>query len=570
MPDDMSHRLRALGSSAIARARCLLSDHRKSGHALVAEALSRCGIRRVFGIPGTPVDALFSECAARGIRLIGTRHQQAAGLMAAAADYVAGRLESAVIVSAGPAVTNVATALLVARDNGWPMIVLGGRRALDAEGIGYFQELDAVSALSPITKHARTARSTGGLMPLLFDACARATGDRPGPVYLDLPEDVLMASATPDPTPGPSQKPPVEPGHAVIAQTLGLIAGARRPLLVLGEGLRWSLPDSALRRIVDCCGMPFITSPMGRGLLPDDHPLCANDIRRAIQARADTVLMAGAWFDWRFRFGAELATGARIIHADCDPGTIGKNVSLAAGCACDPGIFLSRLAAAIDDASAADSRERGSDWRTWISDEVASSRAQRNTWLHRDSVPASPQRLFREIRDFLPEDAIVTMEGNVSLTVAQRVLSARRPASWLDPGWNGCMGAALPFAMGAKLASPGRMTVALCSDMGFALHAIEFETAVRHRIPVIAVIANNDGNTGALRQEGHLPGHREKFSQFLPGLRYDLLVKPLGAHAEWVTEPAEIRPALGRAVASGLPACVNVATDPRAEGPGPW
>ncbi|MCC6355068.1 MAG: thiamine pyrophosphate-binding protein [Verrucomicrobiae bacterium] len=568
LPTDTIQRLRALDPDAIGRARRLVAARRLSGHALVAEALRRCGIRRVFGIPGTPVDPLFAECAGRGMRLIGARHQQAAGLMAAAANYVAGRAESAVIISAGPAVTNVATALLVARENGWPLIALGGRRALAPTGVGHFQDLDAIPLLSTITKEARVARSTADLTPMIFHAFATASKGRPGPVYLDLPEDVLIGSASADSAPAPQAPPRDEPNPATIGRAAALLASSDRPLLILGEELRWFPADTALERLVGRCGIPFITSPMGRGLLPDDHPLCANDIRHEIQARADTVIMAGAWFDWRFRFGCELAPGARVIHAHSEPSTIGKNIHLAAGCACDPGAFLSRLADAFDGADAC--HRRCSPWREAIAQGLASSRRRREAWLHHESSPMSPQCLFREIRDSLPADAIVTVEGNVSLACAQRILIARRPASCLDPGQHGCMGTALPFAMGAKLALPERPVIALCSDMGFALNAVEFETAVRHRIPVVAVIANNDGNTGALRQQRHLPGHPEKFSQYLPGLRYDRFVETLGAHAAWITRATDVRPALLAALDSGLPACINVAVDPCADGPGPW
>ena len=153
---------------------------------------------------------------------------------------------------------------------------------------------------------------------------------------------------------------------------------------------------------------------------------------------------------------------------------------------------------------------------------------------------------------------MVVLDGGITLSTGQAVLSAQTPGGWLDPGWSGCMGSGIPFGLGAKLASPERLVVVICGDFAFGLSTMELETAVRHQIPIIVVIANNDGISGATRQQQFLADHPERFSQFLPTLRYERIMDVFGGHAEWVTEAGDIRPALERAVASGRPACVNV------------
>ena len=550
----LAERLKALPPEKLARLKKRTVSGLASGNALVAEALRRCGIKRVFGIAGTPVDRIFSECVARGIRLIGTRHQQAAVLAAAAGNYVAGRLESVVVVSAGPAVTNTLTGILVARDNGWPVLVMGGRRAVNQEGMGCFQEFDALPIFSPVTRWAATPRETCQVMDHIFQGFAEALTARPGPVYLDLPEDVLEGSAQLSARSGPTLPPPVEIEPVKVESAARLILEARRPLLIVGDGLRWSLNAEALLRLVESHGLPFITTSLGRGYLPDDHPLCANEARRWIEGQADVVIMAGAWFDWRFRFGAELAPGARVIHVDAEAATVGKNVSPTVGVVCDAGRFLAQLADALGALPS-----------------PGDSRRVLEPWLRRESRPLSPQQLFRAIRDFLPADAVVAVEGNVSLSAAQKILVVRQPASLLDPGWNGIIGGGIPFALGAKLACPERLVMALCSDTGFGISALDLETAVRHGIPIIVVIANNDGNTGAQRQKNFFPpGYTEKFTEYLPELRYERIMELFGGHAEWVTEPGELRPALERAVTSGRSACINVSVDPNASHPGFW
>ncbi|HET6514325.1 MAG TPA: thiamine pyrophosphate-binding protein [Thermodesulfovibrionales bacterium] len=567
---DLRSRLRALTTEERADLSRCLSAAKTSGHSLVAEALQRCSVKHVLGITGTPVDAIFPECAARGIRPIGTRHQQAAVLMAAAGNYIAGRLESVVVVSAGPAVTNALTGLLVARDNGWPVIVMGGRRPLHREGIGYFQELDALPIFRSLTKRTVKVEGTSEIMSAVVQAYEIASSGRPGPVYLDLPEDVLFGTATVDHSLSPTILPWREEAGDAVVEATRLLTAAARPLLILGEGIRWSFSRSSLQCMVEQSGLPFITTPMARGFLPDDHPHCANEVRRWVQSQADVILMAGASFDWRFRFGGELAPGVRIIHVDTDPGMLGKNVKAVLTVSADSGRFLVQLQRALahQDPTKA---TRLNPWHEMVNAMCNERRRARLAWLSEESEPMLPQQLFVAIRDFLPTDAVVVLDGSITLSTGQKVLSVKAPCSWLDPGWNGCMGSGIPFGMGAKLAAPERMVVVICGDYGFGLSAIDLETAVRHRIPVIVVIANNSGITGSLRQKGTFPpDYPELFSRFQPNLRYERIMEVFGGYGEFVAEAAEIRPALERAAASGQPSCINVSVDPDAPSPGVW
>ena len=542
-----------------------------AGHAILADALEKCSIKRVYGVSGTPVDRIFAECAARGIRPIATSNQQCAVLMVGAGNYVAGRLEAVVVVSAGPAVTNTLTGIHVARENGWPVIVLGGRRALHKEGIGYFQELDAVPVLAPFTKMAATVRETSEIIHIVFEAFVIAQAGRRGPVYVDLPEDVLEGYSAESRVSFPKLRSPPQIDLGAVQEAAMLLAEAKRPLLILGEDIRWSADAEPLRKLVEDFGIPFVTSPMGRGCLPDNHSLCVNVVRRWCQGQADVIVMAGAWFDWRFRFGTELASDARVIHADADATTLGKNVASSVSILGEPGEFLTRLATALGSEMRREREYRYSAWHEWLVQERAESCISSERWLRRESQPLLPQQLYLALRDFLPENSIVAVEGNICLAAAQKVLQAHRPASWLDPGRNGIIGASIAFAMGAKLAQPERPVFALCSDTGFGMSAMELEAAVRHRIPIIVVIANNDGNGGAVRQKNFFPAdYFERFSKFLPELRYEQIMAMFGGHAEYITEVAQIRPALQRAVASGIPSCLNVRVDPHAPHSGFW
>jgi thiamine pyrophosphate-dependent acetolactate synthase large subunit-like protein len=286
--------------------------------------------------------------------------------------------------------------------------------------------------------------------------------------------------------------------------------------------------------------------------------------------QADVILMAGASFDWRFRFGGELAPGGRIIHVDTDPTMLGKNVNAVLTVCADSGRFLTQLHEVLRHQDP--TRAVGlSSWHEMVNANCDEKQHARLAWLSEKSQPMRPQQLFVAIRDFLPADAVVVLDGNITLSTGQILLSAQSPCCWLDPGWNGCMGSGIPFGMGAKLAAPERPVVVICGDFGFGLSAMDLETAVRHRIPLIVVIANNDGITGALRQKKTFsPDYPELFSRFQPRLRYEKIMEVFGGHWEFVEKAADLAPALERAAASGLPSCINVSIDPDSPSPGVW
>ncbi len=563
--------LRTLSADQRERLGRRLHAPRETGYVLLAEALRRCGLKRVLGVSGVPVDEVFAQCARRGIRPIGMRHQQAAALAAAAGNYIAGQLESAVVISAGPAVTNALTGVLTARDNGWPLLVIGGRYPVQAEGTGYFQELDAVPIYRPVTKWAATVPATSALLDIVLQAYEVACQGRPGPVYLDLPQDILRGSAAISGKTAPELENRLDAHANEVDKVAELVREAKRPLLVLGDSIRWSYHRASLNQLVNDFCIPFITTPLGRGLLPDSHPLCQNAVRRWVHSQADLVVMAGAWFDWRFRFGAELQPTTKIVHVDIDPATLGRNVRDALAVHADAGRFLAQLTQAMAESRPSRTPAKLDAWHQQL--QIARQKHEHShaRWLALESRPMLPQQLFRALAEALPLDTLSVLDGSVCLSTGQMVLSAEREWSWLDPGWSGCMGAGIPFGIGAKLAAPDRPVLVACGDFAFGLSAMELETAVRHAIPIIVVVANNDGITGTTRQSKYFPAnYPELFSQFLPAVRYERLMEVFGGYAAWVEEPRDIRPALERALQSNRPACLNVRVKPDAPHPGFW
>lgn len=563
----LANQIAALPAEKRTRLQEKLEKEAIDGHTSVARSLKALGVTHLYCISGTPVRETIAGCVKVGIRPIGVRHQQAGVMMATAQNYLTGRLTAAVLLSAGPAVTNAATGILVARDNCWPAVVLGGRRPLSMQGMGSFQELDGVSLYQSITKWSAVVESTSSIPGYLGSAFKAAISGRPGPVYLDLPEDVLtgiVPSYTP-PSVEISKAPP--PNNDAIACAAEILDRAARPAVIIGKGVRWFEAYKNLACLVDDFGIPFMTSPMGRGYLPDDHPLCYNAARGLLQSKADAVLLVGARLDWTFRFGTEFAPGAQIIQIEIHEEEIGVNVAPAVGIVGDAGQILSQLLAHLARKRDGNRRERRSSWYAVLNEARKKQLLRLSVLMNSDSIPMSPYRMLKEVGDFLPRDAICILDGNVFMAAAQQVLPSYVPASRFTAGTNGCMGIGIPFGIAAKLSRPERLVMVICGDTAFGFNAMEMETAVRHGIPVIVVVVNNEGNSGALMQKAFYPPHYERVTMFQPDIHYEAIVRAFGGHAEFVEHPEELRPALERSVMSGIPACINVKVDPDAPYP---
>ncbi len=566
-PGALAERIASLSPAKRRLLRQRITPRPRSGNDVLAEQLAALGISHVYTITGVPIDRALARCAARGIRLIGVRDQRSAALMAVAQNYQAGRLVASVMVSAGPAVTNMATAIHTAQANCWPLLVIGGCSASELRGMGEFQELDGAALFVSIAKSSARVPSLAVLPGMLAQACATAISGRPGPVYLDVPADILESAA--DDAVVMAQAPvccPPLPDPAAVRRAAELLAAAKRPLMVIGKGVRWSEPHAELARLADVIGIPFVASPMGRGFLPDTHPRCLNALRSHALGEADVVLLLGARLDWTFRFGSELSPHARLIQVDIDAQEIGRNVAAAVGIVADVRETLRRLLAQLEGL-----RADGPD-PDWIA-ELQRRRDERQRQLvaaaAQSQDPLSPHALVAEIGKVLPEDAICILDGATILAAGQQLLPALTPVSRYTPGSNGCLGIGIPFAIGARLQEPQRLVVAVCGDLAAGFSLMELETAARYGLPVIVVIANNQGPFGRNKQRRfYPPDHPDRVAAYLPEIRYDQICAALGGHGEFVDSREQFRGAWQRALASGKPACINVIVDPYAPYPG--
>jgi thiamine pyrophosphate-dependent acetolactate synthase large subunit-like protein len=543
------------------------SDQTVSGHELIALSLKKLGVTHIYCVTGIPVHGTLAACSKTGIRIMGVRHQQAAVMMALAQNYVEGRMIAIAIFSPGPAITNAITGILIAKDNCWPILVLGGATPLSMKDMGCFQEFNAVQVMQPVTKWSALISVVEDIPEALENAFKICTSGRFGPVYLEIPEDVLTAKGprlTFDSVLMCKEEMPCVNLDAIRAAGEVLLS-AKRPLIIIGKSIRWTNAREEIRLLIEKYKIPFITSPMGQGYLPDDHIYCFNTDRSYIQQCADVVMIVGARLNWTFRYGSELNSQAKIIQFDADEKELGKNISPLIALSGDIKYILKEFLVRINQIQNQYSQEAPLD--SWFGG-LAIRRVGRLAKLQQEGIesltPMSPLTLMKKLRDSLPKDTIYILDGNVCMGAAQKLIPSYFPASRLTAGTNGCMGGGVPFGIGAKLSQPNKPTVVISGDFAFGLNGMKMETAVRYNVPVIVILVNNSGATGALIQNAYYPKDHESVSLFNQDIRYDLMVKAFGGHGEYVRDPDEIVPAIKRSIASDKASLINVMVDPDA------
>lgn len=531
---------------------------RHGGH-LLAAVLAREGVRHVFTLSGGHIAPIYDGCLDEGIRVVDFRHEQSAAHAADGWARVTGR-PGVAAVTAGPGVTDAVTGVANGLYAGSPFVVLAGKSPLAELGMGSLQEMDHVELLRPVTKWARTCWDTRRLGEHAAEAFRHATSGRMGPVFLDVPLDVL-ADVWPAGVDVPQgyrteARPLGDPDH--VRRAVRLLREAEHPVVFAGSGVRWSGAHRELAALAEALKAPVFLNSLGRGCLPPDHAFFFSAARRFALGKADVVLALGVDWDFRLGFGRRhLAEGVRVIQVDVDARHIGRNRPVEVGIVGDPGRVMEQLLA--EGVGVA----REPPWTEEVRDEERRRLAEAAAGMESDAVPIHPQRLAREIRDFLDPDAVVVGDGGDIVGISASIVHPRGPGQWLDPGPFGCLGVGPGFAIAAKLARPDAQVLVIYGDGSFGLNAMEYESAVRQGIPFVGVIGN-DGAWGQIRvaQEALYGEGRAPASVLSAEVGYERMVEALGGYGERVTEPREIRPALERAFAAGVPACLNVIVDP--------
>jgi acetolactate synthase-1/2/3 large subunit len=515
----------------------------------------------MFYLMGGPMLETEAACIKLGIRAIDTRHEQAAALAAHAWTRVTRRPGVAMGCS-GPGAINLATGVANAFTDCAPLIAIGGSSPRVYLGMEAFQEIDQVALMKPITKWTERIYDARRIPDVVDTAFRQATSGRPGPVYIDMPGDILGEKIEEEQLhyPGPWKPAPRSLGDpGAVREAVALLAKAERPVIIAGSGVWWSDGAAALRAFVEATGIPFYTTPISRGLIPEDHELAFLNARSKAFTEADVVLAVGTRFNWVIQFGRppRFAADLKVIHVDINPAQLGHNRSVDVPIAGDARAVLDQLRA---EAEGKISPKRYAAWTGKLRTLDAEKGAEQDKAMSREETPIHPLRLCKEIRDFMRRDSILVVDGQEILNFGRQAIPTYVAGHRLNSGAFGTMGVGLPFGVGAKVAKPDAQVLVLHGDGSYGINAMEIDTAVRHKIPVVVVISNNGGWTADAPWTRPLP----KPGRNLGHTRYDRVAQELGAHGEYVEKPHDIRPALERAFASGKPAVVNVITDSKA------
>ncbi|RJP94837.1 MAG: thiamine pyrophosphate-binding protein [Desulfobacteraceae bacterium] len=539
-----------------------------SGGHLVAKYLKeveRVGI--VFTISGGHIENILDGLTQYQIRTIDVRHEQAAAMMAHAYS-IYNNMPGVCLVTAGPGFTNALTGIANAYLDNVALVVLCGRHPLRDDLTGALQEMNQIDMVKPVTKWCATCYDIKRIPEYLSIAFRQATMGRPGPVFLELPPDILFVSTDEKSVALPVRrihKTYVQPDPSELEAAARIINSAKRPLFIGGSGVRMSGSGDALAQFIDKTGFPFALLNNGRGALPDNHPLCINDggftgiMTGAPQA--DVIIAAGIRFNWVMQ-ATKLFPDAKVVRIDIEPHEIDRNRASDVGLAGDCGLVLSKLLPLVE-------KQDHGEWASKLKNAYAAFLITEQEQRKNPSDPIHPNRLVAKIMEVFGEDAYYVADGGDTSYYGLAGFSSAHQAGVLIPAGAllGCLGTGIPFAIAGKLSHPDKPVIVLNGDGSFGFNSMEFDTAVRHNIPIICVV-NNDCAWGMIKHSQGMSLGKDRTTCAELGMRhYEKMVEGLGGYGELVTEDADIVPAIQRSVASGKPACINVVTDPTVTSP---
>jgi len=533
---------------------------RVQGGRLVARAIAAHGVDVVFTLSGGHVMPIYEGCRHEGVRVVDVRHEQAAAHAAEAWGRIR-RSCGVAVVTAGPGVTGTVTAVANCHVAQTPLVVIGGARPLVQAEQGALQELDQLAVFAPITKWAAVCTHAERIPDLVATAFRHALAQPRGPVYLEIPMDVLFDEVPAPDAVGPSRSDARAFGDPrELMKAADLLTRADRPAVVAGSGIWWDGAWKQLALFAENGRLPIYLNGSGRGALPPDHELYFQHSRSAALAAADVVCVIGTPLDFRLRFG-RLEPDTKLLHIHADATELGRNrppdVGIVGDCAAVLGI--------LSDAVKAPATTSGRDeWLHRLRESEGAWWNEHRAELESDSSPLHHYRLGAELDRVLDPGTILIGDGGDVVAAASRVLRIHRPGHWLDPGPFGCLGVGPPYALGVKVAQPTKQVVVIAGDGAFGLNGFEFETLARFGLPAVFVIGN-DAAWGEIRipQVG-IYGEDGEIATRLAPTPYHRLVEAFGGHAEHVERPDELAPALERALGAGTPAIVNVMLDPDA------
>jgi thiamine pyrophosphate-dependent acetolactate synthase large subunit-like protein len=534
-----------------------------TGSEIIARCLQKEGVKDLFYIMGGPMLLAEATCIKEGIRMIDVRHEQAAAFACQAYSRLK-QVPSVCMAASGPGVTNLITGMANALVDCCPVVAFGGSSPLSQFGRQVFQEIDQIEMMRGCCKYVDRLINLKRIPQQINFALQKAMSGKPGPVYIDCPGDMLYQKIDENLVdwsfagrPILDSRPLGDPRQ--IDALVSALAEAEKPLIVSGSGVIWSRAWEEMEALVEAAGIPFYTTPQGRGVVADDHPYSYLAMRSSAFRDADLIIVLGTRMNYIIghasppRFGPS----AKIARIDIDPSEISTaarfvDIPIVGDCKAVLGQVLQAIKGRIEP-------DKYAGWRKTLKDGETAKRAGAGANKYAEDGDIHPVRMLEAVRDFMNRDAILCVDGQETLNFGRQTMSTFAPGHRLNSGPFGTMGVGLPFGVGAKVACPDKQVIVVHGDGSLGLNVMELDTAIRHKIPLLVVVSLNGGWTGDPK--------REKPGRDLGYTRYDKICEALGGYGEYITDAEGITPALERAqrkVDEGMVALVNVRTDYRA------
>ncbi len=541
------------------------------GGQLVAKTLHELGVRDIFSLAGGHINPIYDACQRLGIRIVDTHHEQGAAMAADAYGRVS-RTPGVCLVTAGPGFTNALTGVAGAHMSNAPFIIVSGRSGVEENDRLSLQEIDQVAMAAPITKWARTVYDPLRIPEYVSNAYKRAVSDRPGPVYLGMSYEVLYPKCDEKKLSSynvliPSSK--SEPPDGIIEDFISLLKKAKKPVAIAGSGSWYSGAHKEIQDFIESAKIPLFTLNFGRGIVSDAHPQCfgpasasAPNGFRKITSEADLIILLGIRLSLYIGFGRTFNPKAKVVQVDIDSGEIGRNRPADLGIVGDLGSLLRKTSSFIQENSIK------LNYKPWFkkADSLRNKEQAKGEKLRKSNKkPIHPVRVGQAVKEVLGEDGIVVIDGGDTQAWTDGHYPVDHPGHYVKGGPLGCMGVGVPFAIGTKVARPEKQVALISGDGAVGMNFMEFDTAIRHKIPFVAVVCNDEAWGMTKHQLEITYGKkRPKVGVDLGLTPFHEIVEVLGGYGEFVDDPRELKGAIERAASSGVPSLINVATDPKA------
>jgi 2-hydroxyacyl-CoA lyase 1 len=530
------------------------------GADLLAKSLKEQGVEYMFGVVGFPVGPIAEAAQKVGLPYIGMRNEQAASYAAGAVGFLTGRPGSCIVVT-GPGVIHGLAGLANAQQNCWPMILIGGASETYRNGMGAFQEERQVVCATPVSKWAHAIEHVNRIPFYVEMAVRQSMYGRPGASYLDIADDLITGScdesevvqAARCPDPPRTQAMPMD-----IEKALDVLQSAERPLALIGQGMATSGATEEVRKFMERAQIPFVRTPKGKGIMPDDHPLSAGAARTLALQQADVVFLMGARFNWILHFGLppRYNPNVKVIQLDISPEAMHQNKPAEVCLLGDGKAIMQQMNTALQGRQWF--HPQGSPWRQAIAAKAEENAAMIAPQINDESSPGTYYRLFRDLREWLPKNVVLCSEGATTMDIGGTQMPLENPRSYLNAGSYGTMGVGLGIVIAACVVHPDRPVVHVSGDSAIGFSGMEMETLCRYGMPAKIVILNNGGIGPGMPEIPNNPMLNMRPNTLIYGARYDKMMQAFGGYGAYVEDVKDVRGALDELMNFPGPGVVNI------------